>query len=96
MTCERVLPYFESQILLFLRANSNVVISAHGNSLRALMKRLFDVADNDIPGFEFPTGNPLLIELEDGTLNIKSARYLDTKRAKDLPPIPKPKEPKTA
>ena len=91
MTCERVLPYFESQILPFLRASSNVVISAHGNSLRALMKKLFDVADKDIPGFEFPTGNPLLIELEDGTLNIKSAAYLDTKRAKDLPAIPKPK-----
>lgn len=91
ITCERVLPYFESQILPFLRASSNVVISAHGNSLRALMKRLFDVADKDIPGFEFPTGNPLLIELEDGTLNIKSASYLDKKRAKDLPPLPKSK-----
>ncbi len=91
MTCERVLPYFESQILPFLRASSNVVISAHGNSLRALMKKLFDVTDKDIPGFEFPTGNPLLIELEDGTLNIKSAAYLDKKRAKDLPAIPKPK-----
>ena len=87
MTCERVLPYFESQILPFLRASSNVVISAHGNSLRALMKKLFDVADKDIPGFEFPTGNPLLIELEDGTLNIKSAHYLDKKRAKELPEL---------
>ena len=91
ITCERVLPYFNSQIVPFLRANSNVIISAHGNSLRALMKQLFDVADRDIPGFEFPTGNPLLIELEDGTLNIKSAAYLDKKRAKDLPVIPKSK-----
>ena len=89
ITCERVLPYFNSQIVPFLRANSNVIISAHGNSLRALMKQLFDVADKDIPGFEFPTGNPLLIELEDGTLNIKSAAYLDKKRAKELPAIPK-------
>ena len=88
ITCERVLPYFNSQIVPFLRANSNVIISAHGNSLRALMKQLFDVADKDIPGFEFPTGNPLLIELEDGTLNIKSAVYLDKKRAKELPAIP--------
>ena len=87
MTCERVLPYFESQILPFLRASSNVVISAHGNSLRALMKKPFDVADKDIPDFEFPTGNPLLIELEDGTLNIKSAHYLDKKRAKELPEL---------
>ena len=87
ITCERVLPYFNSQIVPFLRANSNVIISAHGNSLRALMKQLFDVADKDIPGFEFPTGNPLLIELEDGTLNIKSAHYLDKKRAKELPEL---------
>lgn len=88
ITTERVLPYFEDQILPFLRASANMVISAHGNSLRALLKRLFDVADEDIPGFEFPTGNPLLIDLEDGTLNITDARYLDKKRAKDLPPIP--------
>jgi len=88
ITTERVLPYFEDQILPFLRASANTIISAHGNSLRALLKRLFDVSDKDIPGFEFPTGNPLLIDLEDGTLNIKSARYLDKKRAKDLPDIP--------
>ncbi len=88
ITTERVLPYFEDQMLPFIRAGANVIVSAHGNSLRALLKRLFDVSDKDIPGFEFPTGNPLLIELEDGTLNIKSARYLDKKRAKELPPIP--------
>jgi len=88
MTCDRVLPYFDSQILPFLRANSNVMISAHGNSLRALLKKLFDVSDKDIPGFEFPTGNPLLIELEDGSIDVKSARYLDKKRAKELPEIP--------
>ena len=88
MTTERVLPYFEDQMLPFIRAGANVMVSAHGNSLRALLKRLFEVSDEDIPGFEFPTGNPLLIELEDGTLNIKSAKYLDKKRAKELPPIP--------
>ena len=91
ITTERVLPYFDSQILPFLRASNNLIISAHGNSLRALLKRLFDVPDKDIPGFEFPTGNPLLLELEDGTTNIISAKYLDKKRAKDLPPIPKAK-----
>ncbi len=88
ITTERVLPYFEDQMLPFIRAGANIMVSAHGNSLRALMKRLFDVSDDDIPGFEFPTGNPLLIELEDGTLNIKSAKYLDKKRAKPLPDIP--------
>lgn len=88
MTTQRVLPYFEDQMLPFIRAGANIIVSAHGNSLRALLKRLFEVENADIPGFEFPTGNPLLIELEDGTLNIKSAKYLDKKRAKDLPPIP--------
>ena len=84
MTTERVLPYFNGQIRPFLEAGSNVLISAHGNSLRALMKDLFAVADDDIPGFEFPTGNPLLLELGKGQA-VQSARYLDTKRAKPLP-----------
>lgn len=87
MTTERVLPYFEDQIVPHIKASNNLIISAHGNSLRALMKRLFNVADEDIPGFEFPTGNPLLIELENGTLNLKSAKYLDESRAKPLPKI---------
>ena len=87
ITCERVLPYFKGQVVPFIRANNNVIISAHGNSLRAIMKELFDVADKDIPGFEFPTGNPLLIEFEESSLNIKSASYLDKKRAKDLPEL---------
>jgi 2,3-bisphosphoglycerate-dependent phosphoglycerate mutase len=87
ITTERVLPYYKSQIVPFLRAGSNLIVSAHGNSLRALMKELFDVADEDIPGFEFPTGNPLFIDLDSETLKPKSARYLDKKRAKDLPKI---------
>jgi len=89
MTTKRVLPYFQSQIAPFLRANCNVIVSAHGNSLRALMKELFSVSDKDIPGYEFPTGNPLLIELDEGTTRVKSARFLDDSRAKELPPIPK-------
>ncbi|MGJ8563336.1 MAG: 2,3-diphosphoglycerate-dependent phosphoglycerate mutase [Alphaproteobacteria bacterium] len=85
ITTERVLPYFEAEIVPQIKAGKNLIISAHGNSLRALMKYLFNVADADIPGFEFPTGNPLLIDLEDGTLNIVSASYLDKDRAKALP-----------
>lgn len=87
MTCERVLPYFNDQIVPVLKAGSNVMISAHGNSLRAIMKQLFNVPDDKIPGFEFPTGNPLLIEMKPGTLNMTSARYLDESRAKDLPDV---------
>ncbi len=87
ITCERVLPYFKDQIVPFIKASNNLIISAHGNSLRAVLKDLFDVADKDIPGIELPTGNPLLIEFENGTLDIKSAKYLDKKRAKDLPEL---------
>ena len=87
MTCERVLPYFNDQIVPHLKAGSNVIISAHGNSLRGILKSIFDVADADIPGFEFPTGNPLLIDMEHGTLNITGARYLDKTRAKELPDL---------
>lgn len=87
ITTERVLPYFESQIVPHIKAGNNLIISAHGNSLRALMKYLFKVSDKDIPGFEFPTGNPLLIDLETGTLDITSAKYLDEDRAKDLPTL---------
>lgn len=87
ITTERVLPYFENQIVPHIKAGNNLIISAHGNSLRSLMKYLFKVSDADISSFEFPTGNPLLIELETGTLNITSARYLDESRAKDLPKI---------
>ena len=84
MTTERVLPYFNAQLRPFLDGGNNLIISAHGNSLRALMKDLFKVADEDIPGFEFPTGNPLLMELGDGQ-KVLSARYLDEDRAKQLP-----------
>lgn len=86
ITTERVLPYFEEHIVPHIKAGKNIIISAHGNSLRALMKYVFKVADADIPGFEFPTGNPLLIDLEAGTLTVKSAAYLDDSRAKPLPP----------
>ena len=87
MTTERVLPYFKDQIVPHLKAGSNVIISAHGNSLRAIMKFLFDVPDKKIPGFEFPTGNPLLIDMKHGTLDIEAARYLDKTRAKELPEL---------
>jgi len=87
LTTQRVLPYYLSTIQPFV-AGSDVLISAHGNSLRALLKHLFHVPNADIPSYEFPTGNPLVIELNEGDLAVKSARYLDTDRAKDLPPIP--------
>ncbi|WP_306252582.1 2,3-diphosphoglycerate-dependent phosphoglycerate mutase [Parvularcula sp. IMCC14364] len=87
-TLDRVQPYWESDIAPRVTGGENLLIAAHGNSLRALVKLLFEVSDDEIVGVEIPTGNPLLIELEDGTLKVKSARYLDTARATALPPVP--------
>jgi len=85
-TLERVLPYWEAQIVPRLRAGRPVLVAAHGNSLRAIVKHLFGVGEDQIVGVEIPTGNPLLIELDDA-LRPTSARYLDESRAEKLPPI---------
>lgn len=87
LTLDRVRPCFEDLIAPRIEADRDILISAHGNSLRALVKLLFDVSDADIMGVEIPTGNPLLIEL-DGLTPI-AARYLDEARAQALPPCPK-------
>ena len=83
-TLTRVLPYWNSEIAPKLQAGENVLIAAHGNSLRAIVKHLFDVPDSEITEVEIPTGNPLLVEL-DGKLKVRSARYLDAARSKPLP-----------
>jgi 2,3-bisphosphoglycerate-dependent phosphoglycerate mutase len=83
-TLERVLPYWRSDIAPTLEAGETVLITAHGNSLRAIVKHLFQVSDEKIPGVEIPTGNPLLIELDEG-LRPTDARYLDESRASALP-----------
>ena len=85
-TLDRVLPYWDAEIAPKLKAGENVLIAAHGNSLRAIVKHLFKVPDSEITEVEIPTGNPLLIDL-DGSLNVKSARYLDVARAKPLPKV---------
>ena len=86
-TLDRVAPYWEAQIAPDLAAGQTLLIAAHGNSLRAIVKLLFDVSDDAIVGVEIPTGNPLLIEL-DAALKPVSARYLDADRATTLPAIP--------
>ncbi len=86
-TLERVLPYWNETIAPDLKAGKNLIIAAHGNSLRAIVKHLFKVADDAIVGVEMPTGNPLLIEL-DGALKPTAARYLDQTRAEKLPAFP--------
>ncbi|MFN3572151.1 MAG: 2,3-diphosphoglycerate-dependent phosphoglycerate mutase [Phenylobacterium sp.] len=85
-TLDRVQPYWEAQITPDLQAGQTLLVAAHGNSLRAIVKLLFAVGDDDIVGVEIPTGNPLLIELTDD-LKPVSARYLDESRAQALPAV---------
>jgi len=80
-TYNRVIPYFEKNIAKNL--HKNILIAAHGNSIRALCKYLFELADNNISKLEIPTGNPLLI-IFDKNKKIENAKYLDKSRAKDL------------
>ena len=86
-TLERVLPYWNEAIAPHLAWDQNVLVAAHGNSLRAIVKHLFQVPDDQIVGVEIPTGNPLLIDL-DHRLRPTAARYLDAARAQALPPLP--------
>ncbi|WP_333585653.1 2,3-diphosphoglycerate-dependent phosphoglycerate mutase [Phenylobacterium sp.] len=85
-TLDRVEPYWTAEIAPRLKAGETLLIAAHGNSLRAIVKLLFGLGDEEIIGVEIPTGNPLLIDL-DSELKPRSARYLDTGRAQPLPPV---------
>ena len=82
-TYERVIPYYKKEIQIHIKKNKNVLISAHGNSLRALCKSLFNISDQKINELEIPTGNPLIIEF-DSNLEIKKYYYLDETRAKTI------------
>jgi 2,3-bisphosphoglycerate-dependent phosphoglycerate mutase len=64
-TIARVLPYYEATIAPALRAGETVIVAAHGNSLRALVKHLSAISDDDITGLEIPTGQPIVYELDD-------------------------------
>ncbi len=81
-TYERVVNFFQEEIKAKLMTN-NILISAHGNSIRALCKNLFNLDNEQISKLEIPTGNPMLIELNSDT-EIKKCEYLDKDRAKDL------------
>ena len=82
-TYDRVIPYYEKEIKKQIQENKNVLISAHGNSLRALCKYLFKISDQNINELEIPTGNPLIVEF-DNNLVIKKYYYLDESRAKNI------------
>jgi 2,3-bisphosphoglycerate-dependent phosphoglycerate mutase len=81
-TYERVLKFYNEEIKDKLQ-NRNILIAAHGNSIRALCKHLFKLDSNQISSLEIPTGNPLMIELNEKN-QIKKCRYLDENRAKSL------------
>ena len=85
-TLERVQPYWEAEIAPCLDSGQTVLVAAHGNSLRAIVKLLFGVSDEAIVGVEIPTGNPLVVELGAGH-KPRTARYLDETRAQTLPAI---------
>jgi 2,3-bisphosphoglycerate-dependent phosphoglycerate mutase len=65
LTIERVLPYWEEAILPQLSVGETVIVSAHGNSLRALVKHLSHISDADIAGLEIPTGEPIVYDFGD-------------------------------
>ena len=80
-TYERVIDFYKEKIEII--NDKNILISAHGNSIRALCKYLFNLNNNEISKLEIPTGNPLVIEMNNEK-KILSAKYLDSNRAKDL------------
>ena len=82
-TYERVIPFFEKKILPLLKNKKNIIISAHGNSLRTIFKRLFDISIKNIIKLEIPTGNPFLISF-DKDMKIINYKYLDLKRSKKI------------
>jgi 2,3-bisphosphoglycerate-dependent phosphoglycerate mutase len=74
-TIARVLPYYDSAIVPELRAGRTVLVAAHGNSLRALVKYLSGISDADITGLEIPTGQPIIYDLDEN-LNARERYYL--------------------
>ena len=81
-TYERVLEFYKQEIENKI-SNNNILISAHGNSIRALCKYLFKLDENQISKLEIPTGNPLVIKLDEEN-KITDCKYLDNERARDL------------
>jgi 2,3-bisphosphoglycerate-dependent phosphoglycerate mutase len=80
----RFLPYWESEITTDLRAGKTVLVAAHGNSLRALVKHLDEISDEDIAALNIPTGMPLVYELDDDMRpTVRGGRYLDPEAAAD-------------
>jgi 2,3-bisphosphoglycerate-dependent phosphoglycerate mutase len=81
LVIERMLPYWESDITVDLAAGKTVLVTAHGNSLRALVKHLDNISDDDIAELNIPTGIPLVYELDDNFMPTGPGVYLDPEAA---------------
>lgn len=79
-TVDRVVPYFEEEIAPKIKAGKRVLIAAHGNSLRALVKHLDNISDDDIVNLNIPTGMPLIYKLDENLKPI-SKQYLGNPEA---------------
>ena len=80
----RMIPYWEESIIPDLKAGKTVLVTAHGNSLRALVKHLDGISDEDIAGLNIPTGIPLLYTLDENLRpTVAGGRYLDPQAAQD-------------
>ena len=82
-TYDRVIPYFDKNIKPKILDEKNIIIAAHGNSLRALCKLLFNISNEKINELEIPTGNPLSVNL-DSKLKPIDVNYLDSTRAQNI------------
>ena len=81
LVIDRLLPYWESEIAADLRAGKTVLVTAHGNSLRALVKHLDGISDHDIAELNIPTGIPLVYRLGEDLRPLEPAAYLDPEAA---------------
>ena len=82
-TFNRVMPYYNEKIEPLISSKENILIVFHGNSCRALLKKIFNISDEKIVDFEIPTGNPLLIGFGENS-EVINYKYLDKKRAKKI------------
>jgi len=75
MTIDRVMPYWEKEIVPKIKEGKRIIISAHGNSLRALVKKLDNISDEEISSLNIPTGRPLVYEFDEN-MNVLDKYYL--------------------
>jgi 2,3-bisphosphoglycerate-dependent phosphoglycerate mutase len=79
-TIARALPYYEAEIAPALRRGQRILVAAHGNSIRGIIKHLSKIGDQEIVGVEIPTGQPLVYELNDD-LSVRDHYYLSERAA---------------